>query len=253
MKIGYSLSQSGLHAQQLKMDQIANDIANVNTTGYKKKTTGFRELLNNNVTLQDVLLADGSQITQSSGVLSGVTGTHFAQGSLQETQEPFNLAIGGHGFFQVISPDGTSYLTRDGAFELDGSGQLVNSQGHTLFVNMATPAGEWPEGDISVTSNGEIWIDNQNVGTIPLFLPENNQALQPVGGNYFAFDDIGLINSIENVEAFGSVQQGYIEQSNVDLAQSMTEMIVAQRAYSLNAQVARSTDDMYQLINHFKN
>lgn len=254
MRIGYSLSQSGLRAQQAKMDQIAHDIANVNTIGYKSKKTSFKELLINDVTAQDVLLADGTMPGQGRGVLSGVTGTSFTQGNFQETQENFHLAIAGEGFFQVTSPDGQVYLTRDGAFQVDGTGtRLVNSQGHDLDANLTLPVAQWPNGAVSISENGNIQVGAQTVGVIPLYLPENKQALQPVGGNYFAVDaEAGLVSTLESPALFGGVQQGFIEQSNVDLAKSMTEMIIAQRAYSLNAQVTKSTDEIYQTINNFR-
>jgi flagellar basal-body rod protein FlgG len=229
MRINYSLSQTGIQAQQLKMDQISNDIANVNTTGYKSKSTSFRELLLNDVTERDVLLSDGAIIGQSRGVQSGVTGTNFSSGNIVETGQPYHFAINGNGFFQVTSPEGNQYLTRDGAFTVDSGGNLVNDRGHYVTI----------QGDL----NGEF--------TIPLFTVDNPQSLQPISGNYFEVPaGTGMISSQENPGIFGSVAQGMIENSNVDLAQAMTEMIVAQRAYSLNIQASRSTDEMYQVINN---
>lgn len=225
MRIGYSLSQSGLKAQQTKMNQLANDIANVDTVGYKQKSTSFRELLINDVTEQDVLLSENAgEIGQYRGVQSGITGTNFAQGALVETGQPYHFAIDGEGFFLVTSPEGNQYLTRDGAFSLDEAGNMVNDRGHYLTI----------EGDV----NGDF--------TIPVYSADNLQELQPIGENYFALGD-----GFAQLGGLGAVRQGYLEQSNVDLAQSMTEMIVAQRAYSLNAQAVRSTDDIYQIINQF--
>lgn len=262
MRIDFSLSQSGLKAQQVKMDQLSNDISNVNTTGYKQKATSFRELLMNDVTEADVLLSgNNGAIGQSRGVQSAVTGTKFSQGNMEETGQSFNLAIAGNGFFQVNGPNGQPLLTRDGNFQIDGpesgvGAQVVNSQGHALNMNLTVPLAQWPEGDISINPEGLIQVQSaqgmQTVGTVPLFMPENPQGLQPVGSNYFMVPEgEAVISSVANPEIFGTLHQGFIERSNVDLAQSMTEMIMAQRAYSLNAQVARSTDEMYQVINQF--
>lgn len=226
MRIGYSLSQSGLKAQQNKMNQLANDIANVDTVGYKQKATSFRELLINDVTEQDVLLSENAQeIGQIRGVQSGVTGTNFAQGAFTETGQPYHFAIDGEGFFLVTSPEGNQYLTRDGAFGLDEAGDIVNDRGHYLTI----------QGNI----NGDY--------TVPLYSVDNLQGLQPIGENYFALEAGAEFAQA----ATGEVRQGFLEHSNVDLAHSMTEMIVAQRAYSLNAQAVRSTDEIYQIINQF--
>lgn len=259
MNIPYSISKSGLKAQQTKLDTVAHNIANANTAGYKQKTVSFRELLVNDITEQDALFSGNAEnLGLNRGVQSSVNGTDFSTGSLVQSEENLALSVNGEGFFGVQDANGNLVLTRDGNFSLDESKQIVNSRGQIVETNLTVQSDAWPEGEVQVGSSGNIFIQTTNgqvaVGTIPLYNVENAQALVPVGDNSFTIApglEGTLVNSIENPEAFGTLLSGVYEESNVDLAQSFTDMIMAQRAYSLNAQVTRSTDELYSLINQF--
>lgn len=260
MNIPYSISKSGLKAQQTKLDTVAHNIANSDTVGYKQKTVSFRELLVNDITAVDVPTSGNVQnMGLNRGVQSSATGTDFTRGSLVETGSNLSMSINGDGFFSVEGENGERILTRDGQFTLDENKAIVNSRGQIVEVNLTVPPEAWPEGTFQISSTGEILIQDGNegltsVGAIPLYNVDNPQALIPDGGNGFTIaPDLegSVFNSIENPAAFGSIQSGFIEGSNVDLAQSFTDMMMTQRAYSLNAQVTRSTDEMFSLINQF--
>ncbi|MBM6614679.1 flagellar hook basal-body protein [Desemzia sp. RIT804] len=259
MSISLSTSRSGIHAHQKAMDAIANDISNVSTTGYKSKQVNFRELMTNQLVEDRLLLADNAENTNiSAGSLSGVTNSDFTQGSLTESGGTFHMAIAGNGFFGVTDPAGQFYLTRDGGFQLNGDGTLTNGRNEALVMNATLPVGAWPEGDIVIQDNGTVTIQGLNgqetqVATIPLFYPSVPDALQPAGGNnYLIPEGIELLTSNGNNDAFGKIQQGYLESSNVDLASTFTDMIVTQRAYSLNLKAAQSSDEIMGMINNFK-
>lgn len=248
MKSIYSISQSGLHANQLKMDALANDISNVNTIGYKRSTVSFRELLSDQLTEQDGFLTENAATASlNRGVQSAATGTFFGQGPLVETGEDIHLSIDGNGFFGIRDATGTLSLTRDGAFSLDEGGNIVNDRGNYLEVNLTLPFEEWPTGDMVISREGNVVVGDQQVGSIPMFTVENLQELQPIGQNQF----IHLAGEEGYILSNASILQGYIEESNVDLAAAMTSMMIAQRAYSLNATVTQSTDEIYSLINNF--
>ncbi|EXJ22402.1 Flagellar basal-body rod protein FlgG [Alkalibacterium sp. AK22] len=257
MNIPYSISKSAMRSQQQKMDQLAHNIANANTIGYKKSDTSFRELVHNAVTEQDVRLsgtADNSSLNR--GVWTSAGKNHFSQGSLTQTGDPLHMAVGGSGFFAVQGADNLQLLTRDGAFHLNGTGEIVNDRGDYLEVELFVPSNQWDLNSLQISKNGDILsqINGQEtvVGSVPLFLPANAQAMESVGGNmYRVADGTQLISSVDQPGAFGSIMNNYLEESNVNLAQSLTEMIMSQRAYSLNAKVMQSTDEIQSLINQF--
>lgn len=258
MLLSMNTSRTGINAHQQAMDAIANDISNANTTGYKSKEVNFRELMTNQIAEDRLLLgANGGNPTISVGTLSGVSNTDFTQGSLTESPSDFHMAIGGDGFFGVTSADGQFYLTRDGAFQLNGDGTLTNGRGEALVFESMIPVANWPEGDISIQSSGEVFVSGTagsvQVANIPLFYPNNVEALIPAGGNnYQVPEGIGLVSSVGNEGLLGDIQQGYLENSNVDLASTFADMIITQRAYSLNLKAAQSTDEIVGMINNFK-
>ena len=250
MSIPLSISKSGMNAIQNQMDAVSNDIANINTTGYKSKNISFNELLLNDMNDGAAYLSDdaqGSGITI--GTKSGVTSTNFAQGSLVSDPNDYHLAIAGEGFFGVTGENGERYLTRDGAFHVNGDKSITNDNGDTLEIQTIIPTDQWPEGDVTIAENGEVTINSANgsvlVGTIPLFQPAHLNEMIPVGENKYRYE--GAFATGE-----GSIQQHYLEASNVDLASSITEMMLAQRSYSLNLKVAQGTDEMASVINQFK-
>ena len=259
MSISLSTSRSGIHAHQKAMDAIANDISNVNTTGYKSKQVNFRELMTNQLAEDKLLLSDNAEGGEIGvGSLSGVTTSNFKQGSLTESQGEFHMAVAVNGFFGVTDAAGQFYLTRDGGFQLNADGTLTNGNNESLSINTTVPVDQWPAGNVAIQDSGAVMIldDNGNqtqVATIPLFYPSVADALQPAGGNKYQVPaGIELMTSNGDNDAFGSIKQGYLEISNVDLATTFTDMIVTQRAYSLNLKAAQSTDEIMGMINNFK-
>lgn len=249
MGLSMNINKSGIKAQQLNLDAISNNISNATTEGYKAKGVRFQSLLSNEMTEADVLLND---ITP--GIVAGVRGevavTDYSQGNLSEGTSALNLAVAGKGFFGVENSAGDFFLTRDGSFTMDGTGQLVNNNGDYLVTDGTIPGissgsnnlSVANDGTISVVENGEMVV----IGNINLYMPENVEGLQPVGENYY-IDPNNAVNIFEG----GLIEANMSEMSNVDLANELTNMILAQRAYSLNVKVAQSTDEIMSMINQF--
>lgn len=249
MNSSMNISNSGIHAQQRALSLISNNIANVSTPGFKAKNVNFQSLLTNDVTGANRLLND--DFTIPAGVRSQQSGMNVANGSLQTGANPFDLAISGDGFFGVENSAGDFYLTRDGSFTVDGTGQLVNGNGDFLVVDGQAPFIIENPQETSITADGTIiGLTNgemTDLGSIPIYLPNNIQNLEAAGNNYYTVPEDEL-TIMENV---GKIEVGYNELSNVDLATEFTDMIVAQRAYSLNVKVAQTTDEIATMTNQF--
>lgn len=248
-----SISRTGLNGLQKAMDVTANNIANVNTTGYKERQVNFRELLNNATTANEASLsADAGNITMNRGLQVNQQSVNFKQGSLMTTDRALDLGIEGAGFFGVRDGQGNVYLTRDGNFSQDANGQIVTSDGYQVDVALVRPVEQWPKGDVKVDQNGVVQINETVVGQIVRYLPENEENLVIAGQNLYELaPGAAWVSSQTNPEAFGQIHAYKLENSSVDLAQSMTDMIITQRSYSLNSRVLQSTDDMYNVINRF--
>lgn len=255
--IPYSISKSGLQGHQHKLNDVSHNIANVNTLGFKKKDSGFTELLHNAVTEQDVRLGDDAgDVSLNTGVRKALSKDSFTQGSLRQTNEPLHLAVAGNGFFGIRNADNEQLLTRDGAFHIDSNNTIVSDRGESLDIDIMVPVEQWDKQSLTVSDTGDVSTringDMAVVGRIPLYLPPQSTAIESAGGNtYRVMDGVNLVESGNAPERFGSMMSGYLESSNVDLAQSITEMMLSQRAYSLNGKVLQSTDDMYSVINQF--
>ncbi|MDX9916836.1 MAG: flagellar hook-basal body protein [Gudongella sp.] len=234
------IGRSGLKANQLKMDVLADEVANVNTNGYKKDTVSFRELLPTGDT--------------SAGTRAAITRTDHSQGILRETGNQWDLAIEGDGFFGVHLPDGTMVLTRAGAFTLNEDGTLTSDKG--LVTMTETPDGFNPS-LVSVTAEGDMVLaidgERETIGHLTMYFPQNLNDLIRIGdGMFIAREDSVLIDSRNMPEQFGNILSGFLEESNSDLTKALTDMIVAQRSYSLNAEAVRSTDDLMRIVNDLK-
>ena len=256
MMIPYSISKSALQSQQHNLNTLSHNIANVNTTGFKKNDSQFAELIHNAVTEQDVRLADNAEVSLNAGVRATTSNDRFTQGALVQTDDPLHLAVGGNGFFGVRNADNELLLTRDGAFHIDSQNQIVSDRGERLDMTVMVPVEQWDRSSLNVSDtgvvsshiNGEMTV----VGQIPLYLPPHSAAIESVGNNtYRVMDGVNLIESANAPDNFGSITSGYLESSTVDLAQSITDMMMSQRAYSLNGRVLQSTDEIYSLINQF--
>jgi flagellar basal-body rod protein FlgG len=248
---------TGLQASQTMMDTIADNLANVNTTGFKSETPEFQTLL-----YQDGI-QPGAQSTGQTEYPSGLelgTGVKttaitdvLTQGSLTNTGNPLNLAINGSGYFQVILPNGNTAYTRDGDFQLNSTGQLVTSSGYEVLPNItiaanATSVTIGTDGTVSVTLPGSQKANQ--VGQLELANFVNPQGLQPLGDNLLenTSSSGAAIVGAPQTNGLGSVNQNYLESSNVDVVQSMVSMIAAERAYQLGTQVVSAVDNQLNYL-----
>lgn len=248
-------SRSGLNANQEKLNVISNNMVNANTTGYKKIEVGFRDLLKSSLNELGNPLNDKTA-TVGSGVRTGNYTTNNTQGSLLTTNQSTDLAIDGEGYFRVFSGDGTSYYTRDGEFKIDSAGRLVNNSGYILDVQYTNGFSAQNTGltssNFTVNKGGEIFITENGqytkVGDIALYTAVGNDALVSVGDN--------LYKELNGVQVYrtlnGDICQGYLEGSNVDLSEEMTELIVTQRAFQLSSKGITTADEMWGMINNLR-
>lgn len=248
---------TGLQASQTMMDTIADNLANVNTTGFKSETPEFQTLL-----YQDGIQPGASSTGQTeypsglelgTGVKTAAIADVLTQGSLTSTGNPLNLAINGAGYFQIVEPSGQLAYTRDGNFQLNSSGQLVTSSGYQVLPNITVPANATSvtigtDGTISVTLPGS--QKASQVGQLQLASFVNPQGLQPLGNNLLAGTSSSgaAIVGAPQTNGLGSVNQNYLESSNVDVVQSMVSMIAAERAYQLGTQVVAAVDNQLNYL-----
>lgn len=254
-----NIAATGLSAQQTNVDAISHNLANMTTTGYKAQRPEFQDLIyqdlrrvGTNSTDQDTILPVGVQI--GLGVKTGAISSNTGQGTLQATENPFDIAVQGKGYFQIELPDGTTAYTRDGAFKLSQDGIIVNREGYTVEPSITIPDDAV---DVSINSSGEVevllegQVDPQQVGQIEMASFINPAGLQAIGDNLFlettASGDPILGNAGE--DSLGTLLQGYLENSNVNPVTELTDLIVAQRAYEMNTRVLTASDEMLQSLN----
>jgi flagellar basal-body rod protein FlgG len=248
---------TGLEASQTMMDTIADNLSNVNTTGFKSETPEFQTLLYQDG-IQPGANSTGTTIYPSglelgSGVKVASIKDTLTQGSLTSTGNPLDMAINGDGYFQVLQPNGQTAYTRDGSFQLNQTGQLVNSSGYQVLPNVTIPANATSvtigtDGTVSITTPGTSTATQ--VGQIQLANFVNPQGLQPLGGNLYAntTSSGAAITGAPQTNGLGSVNQSYLESSNVDVVQSMVNMISAERAYQLGTQAASAVDNQLNYL-----
>jgi flagellar basal-body rod protein FlgG len=252
---------SGMTAQQFNIDTIANNLANVNTAGFKKSRVDFQDLLYQSVRYAGTPVTQGAQIPTGIQIGHGVrpvaTQKIFTQGTFQQTDNPLDLVIEGEGFFQVLMPDGTVAYTRDGAFKMDGEGRLVTSDGFTLEPEILVPSNTvtvsvGTDGTVSAVLDGE--SEPQNLGSIELVRFVNPAGLQSFGRNLLLATAASgePILGTPGLEGFGAIAQGYLEISNVGVVEEMVNMIIAQRAYETNSKAIQASDEMLQTANNLR-
>ncbi|HPP47033.1 MAG TPA: flagellar basal-body rod protein FlgG [Accumulibacter sp.] len=246
-------ASTGLNAQQVQIDIIANNLANVSTNGFKQGRGIFADLLYQTLrqpgaqSSQTTQIPDGLQI--GLGVIPVSTGRIFTQGSLQQTGNTLDLAIDGAGFFQVLLPDGTTAYTRDGSFQKDNQGQIVTTNGYPLQPAITVPQNALTltigqDGVVSITQPGS--QATVQIGTIQVATFINNGGLQSIGENLFletASSGTPTPNT-PGTNGSGTVLQNFVEASNVNVAQELVMMIQTQRAYELNSKVVSTSDQM---------
>lgn len=268
-----NIGRTGMNAVQRKMDSISDDIANLNTYGYKRKDISFKELLTNNIHENDVLLSDGANNKNiNMGTMSDVARLNFEQGIIVSSPRELDMAIEGRGFFGVLDGDGTLSLTRNGSFHLNSDGSITNDAGYYLSMVRDTDldgidldALNLGDEDlenlsfesISITPEGSFigHIGDVSIpfGKVMLYNTEVLDSLVPLGdGRYLPSENVALIDSAENTEGFGSIRQYSLESSNTDLAKSLVDMITSQRSYSLSLKAVQTTDEIMQMTNNIK-
>ncbi|HTW57907.1 MAG TPA: flagellar basal-body rod protein FlgG [Terriglobales bacterium] len=251
---------SGMAAQELNLDNIANNLSNSSTTGFRSRRLQFEDLMYQN------LIMPGAAATEQTTLVAGLQvglGTRSAasevtqlEGDFTQTGNPLDLTIQGQGFFQVLLPNGQTAYTRDGAFQTDANGNLVTQDGNPVQPAITIPPGATSitvgaDGTISVTLAGQTAA--QTVGTLQLAMFNNPGGLNTVGSNLFLQTTASgdpIVGTAGGSDGLGSIQQGMLEQSNVSVVTEFVNMIVAQRSYEADSRVVNSADQMLQDINN---
>lgn len=254
-------ASTGMEAQQINIDVISHNLANVNTTGFKKSRADYQDLLYQELksagasSSPSTMVPTGIQIGQ--GVRMVSTEKVFNQGNFKQTGNPLDVAIEGEGFFQVNKPDGQVAYTRNGEFKVDSEGRLVTSDGYLIEPQITIPADSLhitisADGIISVTQPG-VTVPTQ-VGNIELARFVNPSGLQSIGKNLYlqtaASGD--ATTGVAGSEGMGTLAQSFLEMSNVSVVEEMVNMIAAQRAYEINSKSIQTTDEMLQTANSMK-
>lgn len=259
-----NISKNGLKSMQIKMDAVADELANSNTYGYKKKEISFVELLTNETNVNEVITSPNvNSFNTNVGSKSGLAKINFQQGPILQTPREYDMAIGGKGFFGVRDENDTLMLTRNGSFNIDKNYKISDDNGNALDIEFYIPTEEWNTYKLGIASNGEITEaigeEGRVLGKIILYNPQVMDSLKPLGENrYLPSDNVKLFNSLEEDEnfgefvEFGDIVQYALEGSNVDITKTMADMITTQRAYSLNSRAFQTTDEMMSMINGIK-
>ena len=253
------ISKTGMEAQQMQLDTISNNLANVSTTGFKRSNVAFEDLMYQNLRQVGSASSEQSQLPTGLQVGLGVrtvaTSRTFTQGSLQQSSNNLDVAIQGNGFFQVTMPDGSIGYTRDGSFKINAQGQVVTSNGFAVANGITVPANAEnlvisADGNVtaSIKENGRM-VERQ-IGTLALASFINPAGLEPRGQNmYIETAASGQPNTgTPGLNGMGSLMQGYLETSNVNVVQELVTMIQTQRAYEMNSKAIQTSDQMLQKL-----
>jgi flagellar basal-body rod protein FlgG len=245
---------TGMMAQELNVQVISNNIANLRTTGYKRQQTHFQDLLYQHLRRAGTATSDqGTQlpsgISIGSGVKAASTIRAMAQGNLTSTERGYDVAIRGEGFFRIRMPDGRTAYTRDGSFDLDSQGQLVTRDGYLVEPGLTIPQ---TAKSVTITAAGQVqaMMPNQttpqDIGQIQLARFINKTGLESIGDNLFLETAAAgaAIDGNPGAEGFGNLQQAYLEEANVNAVTELSSLIAAQRAYEMNAKVVTAADQM---------
>ncbi|CAD5374744.1 flagellar component of cell-distal portion of basal-body rod [Rubrivivax sp. A210] len=251
------IAKTGMEGQQAKLDAISNNLANVGTNGFKRAGINFEDLMYQNLRPAGSATSEQSQLPTGLqvglGVKVGSTTRNFGQGSLQQTGNNFDIAVKGQGFFQVQMPDGTTAYTRDGAFQVDANGALVTNAGNAVLPGITVPAAAL---GVSIADNGTVSATLANqpapqvLGTLQLASFINPAGLEPRGGNLYSETAAsGTPNAgAPGSGGLGTLLQGFVEGSNVNVVEELVSMIATQRAYELNSKAIQSSDQMLQRL-----
>jgi flagellar basal-body rod protein FlgG len=255
------IAATGMEAQKLNIDVIANNLANVNTAGFKKSRADFQELIYQEVRTAGAMSAEGAQVPSGIQVGLGVKPVAvqkiFLQGDFIQTGNNLDLVIEGDGLFKVLMPDGTVGYTRSGAFKLDSEGRIVNSDGYPLEPGITVPANT---SSLSIGSDGKVSVIQPGsntpieIGQIELARFINPGGLKAIGKNlYLTTGSSGEATTGKpSADGLGTIAQGFLEMSNVNVVEEMVNMIVSQRAYEVVSKAVQASDEMLQSANNMK-
>lgn len=250
-----------MKANQLYIDNISNNLANVNTTGFKKSKLEFQELLYQTIVEPGSAASDGARspagLQLGLGVRSSANQKIFGQGNLQETKNSFDLAITGAGFLQVQLPSGETAYTRDGSFKVSSDGTLVTASGYPLEPQITIPQGA---SEISIDPTGKVSVflqdsgTSEEIGQLELAKFLNEGGLKSLGTNLYQISSASGEPEVAlpGQNGLGTLAQGYLEASNVELVEEMVNMIMAQRAYEVSSKAIQTSDSMLQLANQLR-
>lgn len=251
------ISKTGMQAQQTQLDVISNNMANVSTNGFKRASAVFEDLMYQN--LRQVGAADTEQNNLPTGLQIGLgvrtvaTSRQFSQGSLQQSGNQLDIAVNGQGFLQVALPDGTTGYTRDGSLQVDSQGRLVTSNGMAIAGDITVPA---EAQSVTIGSDGVVTAkvpgnaQPQQLGNIELATFINPAGLEPRGQNLYT-ETVASGNPVTGAPGtagMGTLMQGYVETSNVNVVQELVTMIQTQRAYEMNSKAIQTSDQMLQRL-----
>ena len=257
-----SIAATGMLAQQMNVEVISNNIANLRTTGFKRQRAAFQDLLyphkrrvGSETSDTGTLVATGVQV--GSGVKTAATPRILTQGNLEATQKKMDIAVRGEGYFQIQLPDGRTAFTRDGSFEIDANGNMVTVDGYSVVPNIT-----FPNDGRDVTINGEgvvsvisgVNATPDELGQIQLARFINKAGLEAIGDNLFVETPSSGTPQIgdPNDDGYGNLLQGYLELSNVNAVTEISDLIAAQRAYELNSRVIKAADEMLSSANQIR-
>ena len=249
-------------AQQMNVDNIANNLANVNTTGFKKAKIEFQDIMYQTLRKPGTLAAAGGAVTPTAldigyGTKPVATTRQYSVGELSQSGNPLDIAIDGDGFFQIQKPDGTLAYSRDGSFKVTADGRLATSDGFLLTPEITIPENA---SSIAIGFDGRVSAaiagsnDPQDLGQIELARFINPAGLSATGHNLYEETPASgtPLTGAPSEAGMGRINQGYLEMSNVDVVTEMVNMIVAQRAYEINSKAIQTADDMSSLVNNLK-
>lgn len=253
-----AIAATGMEAQQTNLEVIANNIANINTTGFKRSRAEFSDLLYQTERAKGIsnrpnqaVVPEGANI--GLGVQTSAVRNIHIQGELEQTENTLDVAIVGRGWFQVQMADGTTAYTRAGTFNKSDTGQLVTVDGNTVLPNITIPSNA---SDVTINEAGQVTATigtattQTTLGQLQLASFVNDAGLQPMGSNMFTQTPASgdPVVDTPNTDGFGYIKQGYLESSNVDSVKEITNLISAQRAYEMNSKVITTADDMASVV-----
>ncbi|MCB9988738.1 MAG: flagellar basal-body rod protein FlgG [Rhodospirillales bacterium] len=256
------IGATGMLAQQMNVDVISNNIANMTTTGHKRQRVDFKDLIYQNLSRPGSQSSDVGTILPSGlqlglGVRVGSVYRIHEQGPLQMTENPLDLALTGDGFFQITMPDGDTAYTRSGVFQINQDGEIVTTQGYQLEPNIVVPddaiAVEINEsGEVFAQISGQVALSN--LGQIDIATFVNPAGLEAIGDNLFVETEGSGTPTVgtPNTENFAAIRQGALESSNVNVVEEITQLITAQRAYEMNSNIITTSDEMLQTVTQLR-